>query len=291
MSRCIATLIGALILTAALSAQSGETSPADAVLAKLDAYLAAYEPRLSELIADEDMRQEMRRPGAYRPSDGYNGTPMTSTKRQISAEVAFIGLPGDSGWLGFRHVKAVDAKPVELSTASLLSSLKVQGYSEARALLEESAQHNLGLPRTTNLPNLPLEFLHVRNRKRLLARPDGQEAIRGVRTSRVVLLERMTPTLIRNPKTNSDMPAVIRAWIDPRDGRLLRAEVSTFNSLAAKSPENFLRVDFTEDKALSLLVPSEMREQFPVEKPGTGTSIARYSNFRKFQTSARIVPQ
>ncbi len=39
-----------------------------------------------------------------------------------------------------------------------------------------------------------------------------------------------------------------------------------------------------------MLVPTEMRETFPVEQPAAGTGVARYSNFRRFQTSARIVP-
>ena len=51
-----------------------------------------------------------------------------------------------------------------------------------------------------------------------------------------------------------------------------------------------MRVDFTEHKGLGMLVPTEMRETFPVEQPAAGTGVARYSNFRRFQTSARIVP-
>ena len=146
------------------------------------------------------------------------------------------------------------------------------------------------VPRTTNLPNLPLEFLHQRNRKRLLPRADGRERVHGVETVRLVFLERMTPTLIRNPN-GSDMPSVIRAWVDPASGRLLRAEVSTFVSAEVSEFENNIRVEFAQSKALGLLVPVEMREVFPVGPPATGTSVANYSNFRRFQTSARIVPQ
>jgi hypothetical protein len=51
------------------------------------------------------------------------------------------------------------------------------------------------------------------------------------------------------------------------------------------------RVEFAEHKNLGLLVPTEMRETFPVVQPAKGTGVAKYSNFRRFQTSARIVPQ
>ena len=97
--------------------------------------------------------------------------------------------------------------------------------------------------------------------------------------------------LDRNPNTGNDMPSVVHAWIDPSGGRLLRAEVRTLTAPDANEPENDLRVEFTEDRTLAILVPSEMREVFPGEEHATGTSVARYTNFRRFQTSARIIPQ
>lgn len=271
----------------ALAALAASQQPAlDTVIERMDAYLATYEPQLSELIADETMQQEVRGRGDFFRTDNIIETRL---RRRLVSEVAFIALPEDAGWLGFRHVKTVNNKPVALANASLGTSLTRSRLDGARDLLSASAAHNLGLPRTTNLPNLPLEFLHQRNRKRLLARLDGRERLRGVDSVRLVLLERMTPTLIRNPNTDADMPAVIRAWVDPGNGRLLRAEVNMFSSLEAKKHENSLRVEFVSDKAVGVYVPLEMREEFPVEGTGTGTSIARYTNFRRFTTSARIV--
>ena len=208
----------------ALAALAASQQPAlDTVIERMDAYLATYEPQLSELIADETMQQEVRGRGDFFRTDNIIETRL---RRRLVSEVAFIALPEDAGWLGFRHVKTVNNKPVALANASLGTSLTRSRLDGARDLLSASAAHNLGLPRTTNLPNLPLEFLHQRNRKRLLARLDGRERLRGVDSVRLVLLERMTPTLIRNPNTDADMPAVIRAWVDPGNGRLLRAEVN-----------------------------------------------------------------
>ena len=270
-----------ITLAAIATALLALTQPADVdtLLARLDTYLAEYEPKLSELIADESMLQELRGPKDI------------LVVRQFNSEVAFIALPGSVGWLGFRHVKTVNATPVELAEASLTAALGLPGLERARALLNESAHHNLGLPRTTNLPNLPLELLHRRNRGRFATRADGRETVRGIRTSRVVLRERMTPTFIVNRDTGGDVPSVVRAWIDPRDGRLMRAEVNTFASATARQPQSSIRVEFGENKALGLLVPIEMRETFPAGAPMRGTSVASYSNFRRFTTSARIVPQ
>ncbi len=278
----------AVLLVATLAA--AQAPAVDAVLARLDAYLADYEPKLSELIADETMRQEVRRTVPRgQPIEATRGRGALRLQRQLVSEVAFIALPNNAAWLGFRHVKTVNNQPVGLSDSSLAASLKTEGHEVAYALVKASAEHNLGLPRTTNLPNLPLEFLHQRNRKRLVARVDGRERVRGTDTVRLVFLERMTPTLIRNPNTGADMPSVVRAWVDPGNGRVLRAEVQTFTSFDAKEFENSVRVEFVSDKAVGVYVPSEMREEFPVERPGSGTSVARYSNYRRFQTSARIV--
>lgn len=210
----------------------------------------------------------------------------TSRRRRLASEVAFIALPNDAGWLGFRNVKTVDNRKIDSRDEALKAALQAGSYDAARSLLDASAAHNLGLPRTSNLPNLPLEFLHQRNRKRLAARMDVAERIRGVDTMQVVFIEQTTPSLIQTP-FGTDMPSVVRAWID-RNGRLWRAEVKTFKASSSLAVST-MRIDFTEHKDLGMLVPTEMRETFPVEQPATGTGLARYSNFRRFQTSARII--
>ena len=50
-------------------------------------------------------------------------------------------------------------------------------------------------------------------------------------------------------------------------------------------------VSFKEDAKLGMLVPAEMREEFFVQLRHGGTGVAKYKNYRRFQTSARIVPQ
>ncbi len=282
----VALVLAALFALALSIVEGAQPAPYDTVLAKLDAYLADYEPKLSELIADEVMSQEISR--AFGPSTEMGPVGRSKTLRRLHSEVAFIALPDDSGWLGFRNVKSVDRKEVS-DDLSLTTILTVKGFDGGRTLLAASAAHNLGLPRTTNLPNLPLEFLHRRNRHRLVMRMDGNERMLGVNATRVVFHEKVTPTLIVNPQ-GGNMPSTIRAWIDPANGRLLRAEVRTFKYPSAPRFENSVDVEFEQEKKLGLLVPKEMREVFPGD-PGTGKSSAVYTNYRRFQTSARIVPQ
>jgi hypothetical protein len=176
-----------------------------------------------------------------------------------------------------------------------LSHLMIEGpsddYDQARLLLDDSAEHNLGAPRTINLPNLPLELLHPRHRHRFMQEIYDREKVRGIQTVLLRFGEISTPTIIRQPD-GRDMKTVVWAWIEPGSGRLLRAQVTAQDAqLSPTVPFSaVIRVDFREESTLGMLVPFEMQETFFVER-GTGSGTARYSNYRRFQTSARLVPQ
>jgi len=270
-----------------LSAQADE---AGVIRDRLDAYLLAYEPQLSTLVAEELMIQRDA-PGR---GAAVNAAPDTKHRRLIS-DVAFIGLPGDAGWLGFRRVFNVNGRTIADAgppLAVLLTDGASDDYDQARLLLQESARHNLGSPRTTNLPNLPLEFLHPRNRHRLHQRIDGVEKIRGSETTLLVLQEHSTPAIIQRPE-GGDMQSLVRAWVETRTGRLIRGEVLTRDArLGVLAPfDNVIRVDFRPDPKLGILVPYEMEEIFFAGRFRDGTGTVRYSNYRRFRTVARVVPQ
>jgi hypothetical protein len=59
--------------------------------------------------------------------------------------------------------------------------------------------------------------------------------------------------------------------------------------LERRAPEAEVRVDFVRHSALGMLVPEKMREVFQMEG-GRGEGEASYSNYRRFATSARIIP-
>jgi hypothetical protein len=265
-----------------------QASDADALRGRLDSYLLAYEPQLSSLVAEELLIQ---RDGPSREAT-VNGAPDTKNRRLVS-EVAFISLPGGTGWLGFRRAVKLNGK--DLPDAGpplgvLLTDEDRDDYDQARLLIAESARLNLGLPRTTNLPNLPLEFLHPRNRRRFAHRIDGTEKIRGLATTRLVLSETSSPTMIQRPE-GGDMPSTVTAWVETDSGRLIRAEVKSRDARIGVLPfDAVVWVDFKVDEKLGLLVPVEMKEQFYAGRFRDGTGTARYSKYRKFQTTARIVP-
>ncbi|HEX7280988.1 MAG TPA: hypothetical protein VF239_02950 [Vicinamibacterales bacterium] len=280
-------MIKAVVLIATLVAIQPDAGAA--IRDRLDKYLLEYEPQLSTLVADERFSQR----DAPSRQAVVSGAP-DSVHRTIVSEVAFISLPGNAGWLGFRRVMRVNNKDVKdkgTPLSTLLSDGASDDYDQARLLLADSASTNLGLPRTTNLPNLPLEFLHPRNRHRLHHRVDGTEKIRGIETTRMVFEEHSTPTIIQRPE-GGDMQSLVTAWIETATGRLIRAEVKTRDARMGVLPfDNRIRVDFRADDKLGILVPYEMQEEFFAGRFREGTGTARYSNYRQFKTAARIVPQ
>ena len=275
----------AAVMTALVLAQADD---GDAIRDRLDKYLFDYEPQLSSVVAEERMTQ---RDGASRFANSQTAEP--TKNREIVSEVAFIGLPGNAGWLGFRRVVKVNGKALAdagPSLSVLLTDGATDDYDQARLLLTESARHNLGGARTTNLPNLPLEFLHPRNRHRLHHRLDGMEKVRGVNAARMVFEEHSTPTIIQRPE-GGDMQSLITAWVEPGTGRLLRAQVKTRDARIGVLPfDQLIAVEFRVDEKLGMLVPFEMKEDFFAGRFREGTGTAKYSNYRQFRTAARLVP-
>lgn len=276
----------ALILLAATTLS--QAPDADAVRDRLDSYLLKYEPELSTLVAEEFMIQ---RDGPSRTANVVAAPRIFN--RRLTSEVAFISLPGGIGWLGFRRALNLNGKDLPDAGPSLgvlLTDDDKDDFAQAQLLLTESARLNLGMPRTTNLPNLPLEFLHPRNRRRFSHRIDGTEKIRGLETTRMVITETSSPTMIQRPE-GGDMTSLILAWVETATGRLIRAQVKTRDArLGIPQFDAVVWVDFKQDEKLGLLVPVEMKEEFFAGQFREGTSTAKYSKYRKFQTTARIVP-
>ena len=257
--------------------------------ARLAAYLTDYEPKLSELISDEVMIQQTVR--GNRTAGGGIGPPEFRT---IRSEVAFIALPGDAGWMGFRRVTKVGSNLVADELGALTTGLvggSQDDYGRARAMLAESARFNLGSPRTVNLPNLPLELLHVRHASRFTVRIAGKEHVRGKNTTKLVFVENVAPTIIR-ALDGSQMRSIVSAFIEPDSGRLWRADVITRDpSQGDFAFDAVISVEFRNDRKLEMLVPAQMHEEFFAGANRRGWGDAVYSNYRRFQTTARIVPQ
>jgi hypothetical protein len=287
-SRLIVACSLALALGGDLGAGQNAEPAALEVLARLDSYFESYHVALGQLVADERLVQNVARG----TGSGVNAIRLT---REIRSEVAFLDLPGGAGWLGFRDVQRVSGKNVRAPGPSLAEVLVRSGadnYQQARALLLAGARHNLGEPRTTNLPTLPLELLHQRHRWRYDIRLEAYERVEGRRTARVFLEERSTPSLVRRGD-GGDLMARVVGWVEPDSGQLWRAEVRFEDPriiFAERHAPTVVLVHFKANGPNGLIVPDRMEERFFDSVHGIGDGESRYRNYRRFETAARVLP-
>jgi hypothetical protein len=271
---------GVVLMLAHLHAQ--EDRDLDVLLDRLATYLERYEGQLSSLLADEHYVQE-EEVGRW------------VSRRTTEAEVLFLRLPGEAEWFGVRDVKTVDGKPVTGAGMSLSDLLKKPAddlLAKAAAIVEASSRHNLGGRRTINMPTVPLEALSARNQARYIFKVGGAARVGRQRTRRLEFQEFDEPTLVQAVDGGS-LWTRGTVWIDAASGAIWRAELIVGpdrpGSLRRINLESRVRVEFQRDAALDLLVPKELVETFWIRR-GIGTGRGRYSNFRKFATSARIIP-
>ena len=263
----------------------------DLLLERLGQYLIAYESQLTTIVGDERYDQSQLSPmGRSRV--------MITTTRKLESQVAFLRLPNETIWYGVRDVQRVDGVKVDEGVKTplleeLLQQLDGGSLLEAAKIVAKSAQYNLGGTRTVNMPTTPLAILHPDNHVRLVFKVKGKATIEGRRTTRLDFEEFDEPTLVAGTE---DIPVFLvgSAWIEPESGTLWRAEVTLRPKPAKPDPrisravENRLRVDYTQQPTLKLMVPKEMWEVFWVPG-GRGEGHARYSNFRQFTTAGKIV--
>jgi hypothetical protein len=256
---------------------------ADDLMARASSWLTQYELELSTIVADEELTQRFR--PASRGLQEYR-----TTLRSI---FSFMRLPGGGAWLGLREVQWVNRarqQPDGPGLMALLSNPEGDRVALANELAQRNARYNFGLPRTTNVPTLPLELMHPRHRPRFEFTLDGFERMAGVQTARVSFAEHTRPTLIRSPDGFLDIQTRGTLWIEPQTGRFRRALIEAWQADIAKhEPEWTLTVSFAANAEVGVLVPTTLQETFFMPG-GRGESDGRYTKFRRFTTAARILP-
>jgi hypothetical protein len=282
------------MLVVAMSGMPAQPAPdIETLVSRLGTYLEQYEPQLSTVVAQERYRQSETRVAGRTPLARGIGR---VTTRTLESEVAFSRLPGNREWYGVRDVRRVNGKLVDASGLRLLDAMKAPAIDRealVKVIVLASSAHNLGPSRTTNMPTVPLELLHPKHRARFVFRSAGTATISGTSTRELRFQEQVTPTLIQDVAGRS-MRAEGSAWVDPANGRLwrvvLRLKMADPSVARGETGANELRVDFAHDATLDLLVPRELREELTAQAGGQLQGRATYSEFRRFTTSARIIP-
>jgi hypothetical protein len=206
-----------------------------------------------------------------------------------------------AAWLGFRDVVRVDGQPVR-DRQQRLTALATEPSGDivgrAAKIADESSRYNIGdVFRTINVPTQALDVLHPDNRARFSFRKVGEVSVDRRNAWKIEYVEQTEPYLIRRP-TGQTLRATGAAWINPADGAVVQTQLDLMVAEVVQVLRTQIGVDYRLDARLGLRVPVEMRETHDLTEPnrraGATSRIrgrARYQNFRRFQTTGRLVPR
>jgi hypothetical protein len=236
-------------------------------------YVSGYEAQFSGLVAEEHYTQVVRI------------LARTMSRRVLRSDVLLIREEGN-GWFGFRDVFEVDGAQVR-DRGERLYRLFIKpapgALDRANAIMAESTRFNVGsIKRNINLPTMALAFLRKENLDRSQFTLGGSEIVAGERTRIVEFVETLTPRIISTP---DGAPARGRAWLDVASGRVVQTE------LAIDSVVSLTKVLVTyapQPRAIGVIVPVRMEEEYRVGPQEAITGVAEYSNFRAFTVETKI---
>jgi len=275
-------------LVAALLAQGSSPALLATLLARAGAYVDRYTHDFALVVSDEDYTQRL---------SGSRVTRSMVRERRTHAEMLFMWMPDEQAWLTVRNVLSVDRRPTGDSAIVRFNDLlresvtdPVARHERLRRLRDESARYNLGtIVRNVNYPSLVLQFLEPRMQSRFLFSVVGEETIANVPAWHVRYVERQQPTFIQG-EDGAPRPASGAVWLADADGAVVRSEMH----LGTGGTFATVTVDYRRDAKLDLWVPARMQETY-ADRVGSRDlekieCVAVYSNVRRFETSARIIP-
>lgn len=278
---------------ASAAPRSDDDAPAkpgvlDASLRRAADYVARFETTFSSVIWRERSEQEDRVPRKF----GASGTTFSTVaaQRELESELFLVWLPRDANWITVRDVVAIDGKPRPASDRHLQTLLSGQAVSvgQLKRLAAENGRFNVGtIVHTFNEPTLALLFLDEHYRDRFTFARNGEQVLGTQRAARYDFAEIGRPTVIQN--RNADVPTRGTLWIDEATGRVLQTALEL--SETSTRLQGRMTVRYGPHPRFDVLVPVEMREWYTSPAGEEVTTVATYSDFRRFETGARIVPK
>jgi hypothetical protein len=272
--------VGVLIVTLGSCVAVAQAPPLASLLQRAGEYALRYEERFAAVISDEEYEQ-------HAEGRSYRGP----RNRKIVSEMMFLWLTGEKAWLSVRNVVRVDGSAIKNSQKRLdrlLSDNAPVGIAHLRRTRDEGARFNIGtIRRNFNDPMFPLRFLEPEMQGRFTFALTGQETVDGIATTKVTFEEQAQPTFIQDG--TRDLPSHGILWMAD-DGRVLRTRFDVRDP--PRGLTAIIIVNYRPDPKLDMLVPATMHEIYLASGPASERveCNARYSDFRQFETAARIVP-
>jgi hypothetical protein len=268
-TRWLASAAGLVTLLGPSAARAQALTP-DTILVRAAGYVTTFLDRFANVVTEEHLEQRLT-------------APSRKAQRALRSDLVFIKAgPGALDWSEWRDVFEVDGRPVrdrEDRILKLFVNPSSASQGQARRLLDEGSRFNIGPPRDTNTPVLPLLFLLPAMQPKFSFSAAGGEIVGGVATHVLQFQERARPTVVRGTR-NEDRPASGRFWIAD-DGRVLKSEMA----VVADGNSWRMTTTFGDDRSLGLAVPVEMNERLELDFEVV-TGRATYGRFRRFTVSA-----
>lgn len=295
-----------LIALAALSLASPTATaqePRDHLLARVGAYVDAWERELGSVVADEDYQQTVKRQQRLGAIDRAR-RPAFETRR-LTSEFTLVHFDdGLAEWLGFRHVTRVNDIPVNDGRPrlnQLMNDASLSWRERWRRVRDLSAVFNLGsISRDFNVPTFALAALRTARHVHFSFSTPRSDRVDGTIFTLLEFNERGRPSLVTGAG-GRDVPLRGKVWVDAADGRVRRTELTLRDRLYIPTTEpgdapmqddlltSRLTVVFGPDAQVGTWVPVEMREQYDSSNGEQTLGRATYSNYRRFRTGGRVV--
>jgi hypothetical protein len=280
-------MVALAVLAMAQTAQGPDTSTRSIIKAAAG-YVAEYQPQLTSIVADEVYTQEIV---SQSPRDAQ-----MPRIRQMRSEVFFMFAPATNDWMAIRDVLVVDGDTLR-DRPDLREALQLLPARDVAAKFKEyNSRYNIGRTyRNFNEPTLTLLVLDARHRARF-----SFDRKRIERTGDTVLVtiafsEKESPTLIHDPRRGRVFSKG-ELTVEAGAGRVRR----TLLTAKTKDVRLELTTMYSADERLGIWVPALFREEYEHGVASSSKEFdssseherisceARYSNFRRFETSVRI---
>jgi hypothetical protein len=295
----LAMAAGVAVSTASIRAQGPKLED---VVARIGEYVLTFEMQMAAVVAEETYVQTLDQgsppgtaggtiagpggPGAYGPGDRrFPPTSRNANKRTLRSDYALTKADDSGTWIGYRDTFEVDGRSVRDREERLQRLLTTGGSAQAQRISEQNARFNLAeelLSRTVNVPTFALALLHPRYQGRFSAKRTGIDTIEGRTVWEIEFRERDRPTIVRTPERR-DQPTRVVALVDPANGTVWRTTV-TWEKITGS-----IVVTYGYTPAIPVPVPLAMSERYTTRGGSKIGGEATYTNYRRFQTSGRVI--
>lgn len=260
------SLLSAAVLllgVTALLAAPAQRPVVEDILRAAGEYVKGYERALA-LVAEESYTQQV-----------------FTNRRTLQSDILFM-QDDQFGWMEYRDIAAVDARPVRDRQDRLLALFtkpNADRLAQAQRIVAEGARFNLNPPdlrlnRTINLPLTAVRFLREADQFRSHFNIPPQNRSTGVVS--LEFTEEHRPRLITTP---DQAAATGRFDIEIATGRVLSSALT----LRSRSANASIEVKFGPNPGIGMYLPESMTEQYRGSFNGIVTGNATYSRYRQFK--------